>query len=165
MSVTVTWSPGMSLEVVEKQVIKAAMKFHGGNKTATARTLGIAIRTLDNKLEKYAEEKDWEDMTRDDRQHAREQELRRHRFGRQASGPQTQEARKTSAEKVLIVERDGPTHDPETGVILAPAVNSESASESPPEQAMPMPKRQEIQSVLPREATLHRQERRRGRMG
>lgn len=47
------WSPGRTLEDVEKDIILHAFKFYGYNKTRTAESLGIAIRTLDNKLAKY----------------------------------------------------------------------------------------------------------------
>lgn len=47
------WSPGMSLEIVEKLVIIKAYSHFRQNKTATANSLGIAIRTLDAKLDKY----------------------------------------------------------------------------------------------------------------
>lgn len=49
-----TWCPGVTLEDMEKMVIKKAFQFYGGNKTLTAKSLGIAIRTLDKKLEEYA---------------------------------------------------------------------------------------------------------------
>lgn len=53
------FQPGMTLEELEKQAILCAFRFHRGNKTATSNALGIAIRTLDAKLEKYeAEGKD-----------------------------------------------------------------------------------------------------------
>lgn len=52
----INWSPGMTLDYVEKQVIKAALAYHSGNKTKTADSLGIAIRTLDNKLARYKQE-------------------------------------------------------------------------------------------------------------
>jgi hypothetical protein len=47
----------MSLDAIEKEAILQRLKFHNGNKTATANSLGIAIRTLDAKLEKYEKEK------------------------------------------------------------------------------------------------------------
>ena len=53
MNEAINWSPGVTLENVEKQVILAAFRHFRGNKTVTANALGIAIRTLDNKLEKY----------------------------------------------------------------------------------------------------------------
>lgn len=47
------WQPGRTLDDVEKDVICAALQFYQNNKTNTARALGIAIRTLDYKLERY----------------------------------------------------------------------------------------------------------------
>lgn len=52
----IDWTPGLNLETVEKIVIQQAYKFYRGNKTTTASSLGIAIRTLDAKLEKYDED-------------------------------------------------------------------------------------------------------------
>ena len=51
------WQPGKTLDEVEKEVILVAYRFYQGNKTHTAASLGIAIRTLDNKLAKYDQEK------------------------------------------------------------------------------------------------------------
>jgi Bacterial regulatory protein, Fis family len=45
------------LEDVERRYIEHRFKFFNGNKTKTAISLGIAIRTLDSKLEKYAKAK------------------------------------------------------------------------------------------------------------
>jgi len=49
----VFWSPGRTLEEIEKAVILEAIRFFRNNKTQTALALGIAIRTLDYKLAKY----------------------------------------------------------------------------------------------------------------
>jgi Bacterial regulatory protein, Fis family len=49
---------GMTLEELEKQAILKAYGHFRNNKTITANSLGIAIRTLDNKLEKYSQEED-----------------------------------------------------------------------------------------------------------
>lgn len=56
MSGDVIWTPGMTLEELEKFTIKKAMRYYNNNKTIVAQTLGIAIRTLDNRLEKYQQE-------------------------------------------------------------------------------------------------------------
>jgi len=53
MDYEVLWSPGMSIEDLEQLVIEKAYKFYRRNKTATANSLGISIRTLDARLEKY----------------------------------------------------------------------------------------------------------------
>ena len=49
----VVYNIGMSLEEVEKEVILKALSFYHNNKTRTADSLGIAVRTIDNKLAKY----------------------------------------------------------------------------------------------------------------
>jgi len=53
----VTWQPGVTLEKMEQQVIENAMVFYRQNKTHAAEGLGIAIRTLDSKLEQYASDR------------------------------------------------------------------------------------------------------------
>jgi Bacterial regulatory protein, Fis family len=47
------WQPGITLEQIEREVILKALRFYQGNKTQTARALGVAVRTIDNKLECY----------------------------------------------------------------------------------------------------------------
>ncbi len=47
------WMPGTTLDDIEKNVIIEALKYHQGNRTHTARALGISIRTLRNKLADY----------------------------------------------------------------------------------------------------------------
>jgi transcriptional regulator with PAS, ATPase and Fis domain len=54
----IIWQPGMTIDDVEKLVIHAALSFHSGNKTKTADSLNIAIRTLDNKLARYRQEEE-----------------------------------------------------------------------------------------------------------
>jgi transcriptional regulator with PAS, ATPase and Fis domain len=48
-----SWLPGTTLDDIEKNVIIEALKYHAGNRTHTARALGISIRTLRNKLADY----------------------------------------------------------------------------------------------------------------
>jgi DNA-binding NtrC family response regulator len=43
----------MTLSEVEKEVIQSALKYFKNNKKQTSEALGIAIRTLDNKLAEY----------------------------------------------------------------------------------------------------------------
>lgn len=47
------WQPGLTLDDVEKRAIQKAFSFFHKNKTQTANALGIAVRTLDSKIEKY----------------------------------------------------------------------------------------------------------------
>jgi transcriptional regulator with PAS, ATPase and Fis domain len=48
-----SWEPGRTLDDIEKTVILEALQYHRGNRTHTARALGISIRTLRNKLADY----------------------------------------------------------------------------------------------------------------
>ena len=48
-----SWSPGETLNDIERTVILQALQYHNGNRTHTARALGISIRTLRNKLSDY----------------------------------------------------------------------------------------------------------------
>lgn len=48
-----SWAPGRTLDDIERSVILQALKYHDGNRTHTARALGISIRTLRNKLADY----------------------------------------------------------------------------------------------------------------
>lgn len=49
----VVFTPGTKLKDVEKAVILETLKQQHFNRTHTARTLGIGIRTLQRKLKKY----------------------------------------------------------------------------------------------------------------
>ncbi|MFQ5589167.1 MAG: sigma 54-interacting transcriptional regulator [Nitrospiria bacterium] len=46
-------APPVSLEEIEKQVIRRAIKTHGGDKRAVARELGIALSTLYEKIKRF----------------------------------------------------------------------------------------------------------------
>jgi two-component system response regulator FlrC len=48
-----SWTPGRTLDDIERNVILEALQYHSGNRTHTAKSLGISIRTLRNKLADY----------------------------------------------------------------------------------------------------------------
>jgi two-component system response regulator FlrC len=48
-----SWMPGRTLDDIERNVILEALTYHQGNRTHTAKALGISIRTLRNKLADY----------------------------------------------------------------------------------------------------------------
>ncbi len=79
MDSSVMWSPGMSLEKLEELCIIKCYRFYGKNKTATANSLGISIRTLDNKLEKYEKEEAQNAIDANERAAHRVKELSRSR--------------------------------------------------------------------------------------
>ncbi len=47
------WKPGRTLDEIERNVILDALKHFDGNRTHTAKSLGISIRTLRNKLAEF----------------------------------------------------------------------------------------------------------------
>jgi hypothetical protein len=126
----ILWSPGVSLEAVEKMVILKAFNHFRGNKTTTANALGISIRTLDHKLEKYALDKETEEKSDAERKRIREEFLARAR-GKVGTNP-------TTGTDFL---------SPLAGLHM------ESAPETTGQSDMPVPKRKEIQTVLPSDAS------------
>lgn len=54
----VDWTPGLTIEEAEKQCVLQALRFYRHNKTQTAQSLGISIRTLDSKLEAYEKDRE-----------------------------------------------------------------------------------------------------------
>lgn len=69
----VIWTPGMKLEYIEKQVIQLAMSHYRNNKTAASQSLGISIRTLDGRLEKYDEDERIERERHDEERRKRDE--------------------------------------------------------------------------------------------
>ncbi len=55
---TIGWQPGVTLAMVEREIILKAYNYFEKNKTRTADSLGIAVRTLDAKLAQYEGKKD-----------------------------------------------------------------------------------------------------------
>lgn len=72
------WHPGNTLASVEKQVIQKA-HVHYRNKTVTATTLGISVRTLDKRLDEYAREDAITELMEQDRANERERFLAKSR--------------------------------------------------------------------------------------
>lgn len=44
---------GMSLAEIEKEVVRATLRFFDGNKRRTADTLGVSLKTIYNMIDKY----------------------------------------------------------------------------------------------------------------
>lgn len=135
---TVTWAPGITLEEVEKQVILSALRFYRNNKTQTANVLGISVRTVDHKLEKYeADRINFEERARQSKLNDQETlaRMRGVEFTRHNTvGSPTQ-------------IQPPPTHSAATGVGVEPT------QDIAPKQPVPVPKREEVQSVLPKQAS------------
>ena len=123
------WMPGMTLEALEQAVIQKAYRFYRNNKTATAQALGISVRTLDNKLERY-------EMTA-------------------IEGEAAHDARKLESDRQLARAR-GLAPVTETvqvpSVATAQGLHVQPPSQTTAESAVSMSKRPEIQEVSPRQA-------------
>jgi hypothetical protein len=158
----VTWSPGVTLAAIEKQAILAAFRHFRGNKTATANSLGIAIRTLDNKLEQYKNEAEKEEKQGNDERTKREEFLQRQRgFTTNADGsiaviPGTKRDVHRLQGEAKGVEQGGENgEESETGLRM------ESASGAAPELPVSLPLGQEVQSVSSKHAAGNRNGKRR----
>lgn len=145
----VFWSPGVTLEGMEKQIILKAFRFYRGNKTQCAISLGINVRTLERKLEDYAnEDKKREDLAVSHDELAAEQ-LKRARgiVGApvEVSGPiiAAQSERIRAEQEKLKADA---VHSADSGVHMEPA------DETSAQHAVPVSQRKEVQSVLPKHA-------------
>lgn len=142
MNGIIQWSPGVTLDAIEKQVILTAFRFYRGNKTATASALGIAVRTLDNKLEKYeADGKAEKERLSNEQQH-RSDWLTKQRgiVGRQVvtipDGSPNAHATTTEGDRTRA----------------AAGVRVESPAQSAAQPPVSLSERKEVQSVLPKQA-------------
>lgn len=136
--VNLIWQPGMTLETVEKEVILQAMRYFRGNKTATSTALGIAYKTLDNKLHQYKEDEQSQEKRLNERT-ARDQEyLNRARGIVTATVP----TRLLEDSKAAEVPKSQGLHSEERHGL-------EPAPELPAQQSVSMQKREEVQKVSP----------------
>lgn len=97
MERSVHWSPGMKLDDLEKRAILSAYSYYRENKTATANSLGISIRTLDNKLEKFEMDLIEEEAADAARKRANTEFLARARGQGPGQTPQVQQTFQTNA--------------------------------------------------------------------
>lgn len=52
----IVWQPGVELEVIEREVIEAALRYFANNKQQAADSLGVSVRTIHNKIKKWKED-------------------------------------------------------------------------------------------------------------
>lgn len=137
---TITWTPGLSLDAVERMVILKAFQFFKKNKTATAASLGISLRTLDNKLERY----EMEAKLEEERQ-ANEARKRTEFLIRQRGNPPNNEGIVYTPFTATVKEDSTQRHFPTPS-----GPRMESIANATPEQPLSMPKPEEVQVVLPK---------------
>ncbi len=138
------YTPGMTLETLEQQAILAAYSFFKGVKTTTAQSLGISVRSLSDKLERYGQMENERKVRHAEKAEHRDRELYAARFGRPA------------------VQETGSEHDEKTNGNEAYAgVRAQSAAKPAEERAVPVSEREKIQSVLPKQYGSHSASKRR----
>lgn len=129
------WVPGMTLDSIEKASIFAALKFYRGNVAQTALALGVSDKTIRNKVEKYES---------DEKLRADQDALYRIEQGRildRMRGINVSPGQTTG-----VPPNEQKRFETSTGVHIQPS------PPTPPKHEMSMPKRDEVQSVLPKHA-------------
>lgn len=141
MNEMIVWSPGVTLEGIEKQVILKAFRFYRGNKTVTAQSLGISIRTLESRMEKYEQDGIAQKRAEEARRKFEEDFLVRQRGPYQNyNGTQDQQ----EAQRAEAISS------------AASGVRVESPLEPSSKQSVPVQERKEVQKVLQGPATKSR---------
>ncbi len=159
--INVNWVPGITLDEMEKNCILAAFRFYRGNKTHTASALGISIRTLEHKMERYEADKLRErERDEQDRKHA-ESELDRMR-GPQltkqfAIGSSDQWATPDAASSTIGQRTKDDSKKNEAngkgGNSPTNGVRMEPTAQTKPEHAVPVSQRKETEALLSRQAS------------
>lgn len=127
----ITWQPGLSLEEVEKHCILQALRFFNNNKSQTAIALGITVKTIDNKLERY------------------ENDRARLEAGERARDIKNTEYLRRARGVGFQIPNEGQAGLPSAGT----GVHVEPTLQNSPQQPVSVPKREEVQSVLPKHST------------
>ena len=128
------WSPGLTLEMIEKEAILKAYNYFQKNKTQTALALGITTQTLHNKLNKYEEDQ------KADEQRVIEQRRREEELQRRAKGS---------------------INSFEPGPWSPTGVHVESPAKDPAQPSLPLSKREKVQAVSQEQASAGNSNRRR----
>lgn len=141
----INWVPGLTLDAIEKHCIIKAYEFFRGNKTVTANSLGISIRTLDNKLERYENDARIQAERNDAARAEDKRILDRHRGVELTRLNAVGSSHQTS----LPSESPGAPKQPAASVSeISPGLREQPTAQAQPKHAMPMPKQQEVQKVL-----------------
>ncbi len=127
----------MTLDQVERQVIERAYVHFEKNKTRTAASLGVCVKTIENKLNAYDREDELQKERSENAKREREEFAEIQRNGRRDRAPPATEANKS---------RRANDH-------AGAGLRLESTAHASAQQTMPVSQREEIQVVLPRQAS------------
>lgn len=148
------WQPGMTLEQVEKAVILKAFRHYGGVQTATASALGVSVRTIRNKLVSYG----MKGLKDDDGN-----ELGGDAGNADASVGVGHGNDETQSGRSANNGGEGQGAEPQPNAVrLEAGVRMEPPSQVPPQRAVPVREREEVQEMSSRSTSArHSQGRRR----
>lgn len=146
----IIWSPGVTLEAIEKEVILVAFRHFRGNKERTAEALGITSRTLYTKLDHYKQTEE-EQKQRAENERIKREEFRARQRGvfthvdgysvGGSSGPEGLRPKGTPNVQIQIQNTTGASSHGGNGMEPAPS--------APAQHAMPVQERKEVQAVPP----------------
>lgn len=83
----VNWTPGISLEAMEKMIILQAYAHYQKNKEQTCKSLGISVRNLEYKLKAYEETEEIFRLAQIKTKEENEKLIHRMRFGDRVPAP------------------------------------------------------------------------------
>lgn len=155
-TININWVPGITLEEMEKQCVLSAYRFYRQNKTQTAGALGIAIRTLDAKLEKYGDDERREAERVDGDKRNKEIILARMRGLPHLAIDNRSPLVKLADAKI----QNEATQTPAPRLETSSGERVQSLEKVTPQQPMSVPERSEVQEVLPRKVTSRSKQRR-----
>lgn len=144
MDSQILWSPGVTLESIEKQVILTAFRFYKGNKTKTSISLGISIRTLDNKLDGYKELNVTEEKRQQDDRATREAFLTRARGNYTPNNVFIGSAEQSKREPAQAVANENKVKTANSGVSAPSGVRVESAPSAPAKSPVSVSQRKKV---------------------
>lgn len=147
-NINVNWVPGITLEEMEKQCILAAYRWYRSNKTQTSIALGISIRTLDNKLEKYESDnrKDEDRIESENLERATILDRMRGITNNNSNGHIYQPNTHAST-RPAQPESSTNGNGSQTGLRVEPLADTAAQS------SMSLPERKEVQSMLPKQTS------------
>ncbi len=153
----ISWSPGVTLADIERQVILKALQFYRNNKTATSIALGISIRTLDTRIELYAQEDMEQKINAGRRQTEREIQLARAR----GIHPHQYDTNDGPVDSVGNLATVSPTEKRAASHQTGEGLRMESLANAPAQSPVPVSQREEVQDLLPKQASSGGQRRKR----
>ena len=156
-----SFNVGMTLAELEKQAILYTVQYFQGNATAAAKSLGLSDKTVREKMVIFKKEEDDARAARADQRHADKATLARMRGiplgvnpdphnGASRSNPGPNLEKRMEDVASLSAKNGTGSHRTDKGAPM------ESITNASAKQSVSVPKREEVQGVLPKQASGNR---------